>query len=111
MQWKDSEIWKQKDEFNLFMVNNGTIGSYVETDLAGEASTMWPLVAYVAGISISIAFLNFFLSIVALDTDLLYTRLKIRDPDPVVLVMSSILNLVILTSCGYISICHTLLRR
>ena len=76
MQWKDSEIWRQKDEFNLFMVNNGTTGSYVETDLAGEASTMWPLVAYMAQISISVAFLNFCLSIVALDTDLLYTRLK-----------------------------------
>lgn len=101
MQWTDSEIWREKDEFNLFMTNNGTAGGYVETELAKEASTMWPLLAYIAEFSIAIAFLNFCLSIIALDTDLLHTRLKLKDPDLVVLVVATIFNLLIIATCGY----------
>ena len=81
MQWTDSEIWKEKDELNLFHVNNGTAGNYVETNLAGEAADTWPIIISVAELSIIIAFLNFCLSIVALDTDLLHTRLKLKDPE------------------------------
>ena len=100
IQWTDSSDWQAKDDFNLFMVNNGTSGA-IKTNLASEAETIWPLILLLCQIAVGSAVGNLLITAVSLDTDILYTWFKIDDPDFLVLLLSCILTTGILCCVGY----------
>ena len=100
IQWTDSSDWEAKDDFNLFMVNNGTSGA-MQTDLADEAKNMWPFIGLLCQMSVGLAFGNLLIAAISLDTDILYTMLKIDDPDFLVLMSSFIFTVGAFGCVGY----------
>lgn len=99
-QWTDSETWEGKDDFNALMYNNGTAG-YVETNMADEVKTTWPFIGLLCQISVGLAVANLVIATISLDTDILYTKLKIDDPDLVVLSTSLLCTGGTLACIGY----------
>ena len=99
-QWTDSETWEEKDNYNALMYNNGTTG-YVETNLVDEVKTVWPFIALLCQVSVGLAFVNLVAAAISLDTDILYTKLKIDDPDLLVLTTSCLCTLGAFGCIGY----------
>jgi hypothetical protein len=100
--WSDTDTWKAKDETNLVNFNNGTAG-YVVTDLASEVQDTWPLLGLLCQIAVGFGVMNLIVASLTLDTDLLYTKLKIEDPDLVVLSLSTFMTLCIFVIVGFVA--------
>ena len=100
IQWDDSDRWKELDETNAIRVERG-LTNYTKSDFESEAAEMWPLLGYFSIIAVIFAGINLIVSVAALDTDYLYTKLGITDVDYFVLTSSCFCTSVILAFIGY----------